>query len=229
MKYSMAVWALAASVVSAWSNDTIVYTTEIVDVYTTVCPASGTITFNGHTYTNTLTKVSCSLELRAVASHLSAPPLPPQSVETDSENPQSSTITITNCPCTVTKPVGKPSPSTKPVIVKPSPSTKSVIVKPSPSTKPVIVKPSPSTKSVVETQSTILYSSCASSTTSGAPAPLKTITPAGTTYTNPLTAVYSTGAIAPTTTPIPFVGAASANHVGGVAVAAIAGVVALML
>jgi len=73
MKYSAVAVLAAAASVSAWSNDTIVYTTEIVDVYTTVCPASATITYNGVTYTNTLT--------------------------------ESSTITITNCPCTISKPV----------------------------------------------------------------------------------------------------------------------------
>jgi hypothetical protein len=58
MQYSfVAALALAAGA-NAWYNDTIVYTTEVVDVYTTVCPASATITFNGHTYTNTLTEVS---------------------------------------------------------------------------------------------------------------------------------------------------------------------------
>jgi len=74
MKYSVAAVVLAAATsVSAWYNDTIIYTTEVVDVYTTVCPASGTITFNGQTYTNTL--------------------------------PETSTIVITNCPCTISKPV----------------------------------------------------------------------------------------------------------------------------
>lgn len=74
MKYSVAAIVLAAATsVSAWYNDTIIYTTEVVDVYTTVCPAEGTITFNGQTYTNTLTETS--------------------------------TIVITNCPCTISKPV----------------------------------------------------------------------------------------------------------------------------
>jgi len=73
MKYSVAAVLAAAASVSAWSNDTIAYTTEIVDVYTTVCPGNSAITYNGVTYTNTLT--------------------------------ESSTITITNCPCTISKPV----------------------------------------------------------------------------------------------------------------------------
>jgi len=73
MKYSVAAVLAVAATANAWYNDTVVYTTEVVDVYTTVCPASATITFNGQTYTNTLT--------------------------------ESSTITITNCPCTVSKPV----------------------------------------------------------------------------------------------------------------------------
>lgn len=73
MKYSVAaVLAIAASV-SASYNQTIVYTTKVVDSYVTVCPASATITYQGVTYTNTLT--------------------------------ESSTITITNCPCTVSAPV----------------------------------------------------------------------------------------------------------------------------
>eukprot|EP01065_Artemidia_motanka_P007187 TRINITY_DN13548_c0_g1_i2.p1 TRINITY_DN13548_c0_g1~~TRINITY_DN13548_c0_g1_i2.p1 ORF type:complete len:155 (+),score=13.09 TRINITY_DN13548_c0_g1_i2:138-602(+) len=65
-----AVLALAASA-SAWSNGTVVYTTEVHTAYTTVCPASTTFSFNGVTYTATA----------------------------------SQTITVTNCPCTVTKPV----------------------------------------------------------------------------------------------------------------------------
>jgi len=76
MKYSVAAVVLAAAgSVSAWypTNETVSYTTEVVDVYTTVCPAGGAVTFNGHTYTNTLTETS--------------------------------TIVVTNCPCTISKPV----------------------------------------------------------------------------------------------------------------------------
>jgi len=73
MKYSVAALVAAAATVSAWSNDTVVYTTVVVDTYTTVCPGNGAVTFGGHTYTNTLT--------------------------------ESSTIVITNCPCTISKPV----------------------------------------------------------------------------------------------------------------------------
>jgi len=58
MKYSVAAVLAVAATANAWYNDTIVYTTEVVDVYTTVCPASSTITFNGQTYTNTLTEES---------------------------------------------------------------------------------------------------------------------------------------------------------------------------
>jgi len=74
MQYSFAaVLALAATVSATYKNETIVYTTEVVDTYVTVCPAQTTLTYQGVTYTNTLT--------------------------------ESSTITITNCPCTVSKPV----------------------------------------------------------------------------------------------------------------------------
>ncbi|CAG8977033.1 hypothetical protein HYALB_00008891 [Hymenoscyphus albidus] len=75
MQYSIAaVIALAASTVSAGyahGNGTVVYTTEIHTAYTTVCPVSTELTFNGITYTAT----------------------------------ESTTLTITNCPCTVITPV----------------------------------------------------------------------------------------------------------------------------
>jgi len=73
MQYSVAaVIALAASVASAgYTNGTVVYTTEVYTAYTTVCPASTQLTFNGVTYTATA----------------------------------STTLTITDCPCTVIKPV----------------------------------------------------------------------------------------------------------------------------
>jgi len=75
MQYSIAaVIALAASTVSAGyahGNGTVVYTTEVHTAYTTVCPASTELTFNGITYT----------------AH------------------ESTTLTITNCPCTVITPV----------------------------------------------------------------------------------------------------------------------------
>ncbi|KAE8442809.1 hypothetical protein EG329_002842 [Mollisiaceae sp. DMI_Dod_QoI] len=65
-----AITALAATA-SAWGNGTVVYTTEVHTAYTTVCPASTELTFNGITYTATA----------------------------------STTLTITNCPCTIVKPV----------------------------------------------------------------------------------------------------------------------------
>ncbi|TVY53152.1 Clock-controlled protein [Lachnellula suecica] len=55
MQYSAAaVLALAASSASAWAtNGTVVYTTEVFTAYTTFCPASTEVTFNGVTYTAT--------------------------------------------------------------------------------------------------------------------------------------------------------------------------------
>jgi hypothetical protein len=71
MQYtSVAVLALAATAY-AGSNNTIAYTTEVHTAYTTVCPASTELTFNGVTYTATA----------------------------------STTLTITNCPCTIVKPI----------------------------------------------------------------------------------------------------------------------------
>jgi len=52
-----AVLALAATATAAYSNDTIVYTTVVVDSIVTVCPGLATLTLGGHTYTNTLTEV----------------------------------------------------------------------------------------------------------------------------------------------------------------------------
>jgi len=66
---AVALAALAATTVSAYSNAT--YVTEVYTAYTTVCPAATQLTFNGVTYT-----VS-----------------------------EATTLTITNCPCTVVKPV----------------------------------------------------------------------------------------------------------------------------
>ncbi|KAI9048745.1 hypothetical protein LZ554_007576 [Drepanopeziza brunnea f. sp. 'monogermtubi'] len=79
MQFSaVTVLALASSAAAGYaygsgsgSNVTVVYTTEIHTAYTTYCPASTELTFNGITYTAT----------------------------------ESTTLTITNCPCTVVKPV----------------------------------------------------------------------------------------------------------------------------
>lgn len=76
MKYSIAAVVLAAMSVSASYNDTVpvyptgvVYTTEVVDVYTTYCPYATTLTYGTKTYTvseaTTLTITDvCSLPLR---------------------------------------------------------------------------------------------------------------------------------------------------------------------
>jgi len=64
MQYSVAaVLALAASATASYTNGTVVYTTEVHTAYTTVCPASTELTFNGITYTatasQTLTITNC--------------------------------------------------------------------------------------------------------------------------------------------------------------------------
>jgi len=72
MQYSaVALLALAGAASAAVTNGTVAYTTEVHTAYTTVCPASTQLTFNGVTYTATA----------------------------------STTLTITNCPCTIVKPV----------------------------------------------------------------------------------------------------------------------------
>ena len=52
MQFSVVALAAFAASAAAWSNGT-VYTTEILTAYTTVCPASTELTFNGVTYTAT--------------------------------------------------------------------------------------------------------------------------------------------------------------------------------
>lgn len=70
------------------SNETtpaggVVYTTEVVDVYTTYCPAATTLTYNHKTYTVT----------------------------------KPTTLTITDCPCTISKPVKPVKPTSAPPAV----------------------------------------------------------------------------------------------------------------
>jgi len=72
MQYSfVAIAALVATAAANYNGTAIQYTTEVYTAYTTVCPASTELTFNGVTYTAT----------------------------------ESTTLTITNCPCTVISPV----------------------------------------------------------------------------------------------------------------------------
>ncbi|TVY56236.1 Clock-controlled protein 6 [Lachnellula cervina] len=100
MQYSaVALLALAGAASAAVTNGTVAYTTEVHTAYTTVCPASTQLTFNGVTYTATA----------------------------------STTLTITNCPCTIVKPVSTsaaayvPSDSPKPSQMR---SASGVIVPP---------------------------------------------------------------------------------------------------
>jgi len=62
MQFSLVALAALAATVSANSNGTVVYTTEVHTAYTTVCPAATELTFNGHTYT--ATEVSSSTPTR---------------------------------------------------------------------------------------------------------------------------------------------------------------------
>jgi len=48
MKFSAAVVIAAAAGASAWASN-VTYTTEVVDVYTTYCPAATEVTHNGVT------------------------------------------------------------------------------------------------------------------------------------------------------------------------------------
>lgn len=73
-----AITALAATV-SAGYNGTVVYTTEVHTAYTTVCPASTELTFNGVTYTATesttltITNCPCTIVKPVTTSSVVAP------------------------------------------------------------------------------------------------------------------------------------------------------------
>ena len=100
MRSAAVVAALAAGASAhyhhAHGNGTIHYTTEVLTAYTTYCPASTTIVHGSQTYT--VTEV-CKLQEYLLGTKV---------LTCDG---QATTLTITNCPCTVTKPV-----FTKPVV-----------------------------------------------------------------------------------------------------------------
>jgi len=111
MQFSTVAIAAFAATAAAWSNDTVVYTTEVFTAYTTYCPASTEITLGGKTYTATA----------------------------------SQTLTITECPCTVTKPVSSaPSvpttsvPASVPVYVNSTVAATTAPVAPASKTKPAV-------------------------------------------------------------------------------------------
>ncbi|KAH8821098.1 hypothetical protein F5884DRAFT_745434 [Xylogone sp. PMI_703] len=96
--------ALVAGASASYSNGTVVYTTEVHTAYTTVCPAATQLTFNGQTYTVTEVGIlqpgkgdqSLFSRIRWMMNYYS--------IYFDPWN-KSTTLTITNCPCTVVKPV----------------------------------------------------------------------------------------------------------------------------
>lgn len=72
MKFTIAAVAGFAAVAQAsYAASNVTYTTEVVTAYTTYCPASTQLTYNGQTYTVT----------------------------------EATTLTISDCPCTISKPV----------------------------------------------------------------------------------------------------------------------------
>lgn len=110
MRYSSAIVASAALVAGASAWDNVTYTTEVVTAYTTYCPSATAITHGTHTYT--VTEVSKMLSSHVSAmSAVQAPRARKCSemisivIVADSTYGQATTLTITNCPCTLTKPV----------------------------------------------------------------------------------------------------------------------------
>lgn len=83
MQYSVVALAALAATASAHYNGTVVYTTEVHTAYTTVCPASTELTFNGVTYTATesqtltITNCPCTVVKPVTTSSVVAPTNPP--------------------------------------------------------------------------------------------------------------------------------------------------------
>jgi len=123
----------AVSASGLWSNDTITYTTETVTSYTTYCPVATTVTQGTKTYTATagqtltITDCPCTLKRPVTTTPAPAPPAgtaPPVYVTTTVSEyttycpvptsviqgnvtytvTQATTLTIKNCPCTVSYP-----------------------------------------------------------------------------------------------------------------------------
>jgi len=94
MRSSTIIAASAALVAgaNAYGNATIEYTTEVVTSFTTYCPEATSIVHNSQTYT--ITEVCTSPN--ALFTY--------ERTLTDAIF-QATTLTITNCPCTVTRPL----------------------------------------------------------------------------------------------------------------------------
>ncbi|KHN97006.1 Mmc protein [Metarhizium album ARSEF 1941] len=98
MKYTA---ALVAAAVGANAFSNVTYVTEVVSAYTTYCPAPTEITHGTQTYTVTAVRIpkhprASSEGAESGISYLT-------SHKTHGHSP--TTLTITNCPCTVVKPV----------------------------------------------------------------------------------------------------------------------------
>lgn len=116
----MVVAALAAGA-SAWTNETVFYTTEIVTAYTTYCPAATMVTHGSLTYTVTEVRrfpievprvateksrfLNASVKISSHQKRDMSLPTPAWAPKANSTPLQATTLIITNCPCTVIKPV----------------------------------------------------------------------------------------------------------------------------
>jgi len=92
MRSSTVIAASAALVAgaNAYGNATIEYTTKVLTAYTTYCPEATSIVHNDQTYVITEVCITAKHAFRAHA---------------NTRDFQATTLTITNCPCTVTAPV----------------------------------------------------------------------------------------------------------------------------
>ncbi|KAL8710846.1 MAG: hypothetical protein Q9220_004649 [cf. Caloplaca sp. 1 TL-2023] len=213
---------------AAWGNGTEpVYTTEVVTAYTTFCPAATQITHGGVTYT--VTSVRKAHTLRERHSWLM-------------QNPQATTLTITNCPCTVTKPVIStpvvPPTSVASPVVPTTPVVSVPTVAPVPTTSPVVIPSSSVVVPVIPSGSPVVPIPITTGTSG--PAPVTTPIYANTTV--PITSATVPGAVPGTAAPsgtgastpgsspvIPFKGAAPKMAASGASLAGLLGLAAFFL
>ncbi|TVY21737.1 Clock-controlled protein 6 [Lachnellula arida] len=102
MQYSaVALLALAGAASAAVTNGTVAYTTEVHTAYTTVCPASTQLTFNGVTYTATASS-SAAVVVPAVYTNATTPVVPAKTTAGGSVGTTSAKASGTASPSTIT-------------------------------------------------------------------------------------------------------------------------------
>ena len=201
--------ALAAGASAQYSATA--YTTKVVQTLTTFCPSATSLVVGSSTYVVTVVSLCRAIELLTFLD-----------IRTNGLHPQPTTLTITNCPCTVTQPVAPT--TTAPVVKASSGVATPVSAKPTyskakgtapvgtaPGTAPISGRPNYSTAG-----SPIYANSTAPTTKPTTLAPVGTSASAG-------------SVVASTSTTVPFKGAANKMAASGLSLTAMLGVAAYLL